>query len=532
MRESALEAARRAYQPPLPPALRALPSLTCLSEGSSSALDHQEEIRKSFPHTYGRGLLRYQKGKERVHQPLRVGVLFSGGQASGGHNVITGLFDALKRLHQESRLFGFLGGPSGLIGNQFVELTEALLAPYRNRGGFDLIGSGRTKIETKDDLERSRLHATERALDGLVIIGGDDSNTNAALLADYFLAHGTATRVVGIPKTIDGDLTNAYVETSFGFDTACKTYAEMVGNITRDALSAKKYYHFIKLMGRSASHIALECALQTHPNLTLIGEEVAAKKATLHTLTDEIADMVCARAAQGKQYGVILMPEGLIEFIPEMKVLISELNTLLAQGVEEAPSHLSTKARATFDFLPPKVATQLLLDRDPHGNVQVSHIDTEALFLHTVKAELKKRSYKGSFSAISHFFGYEGRAALPSNFDATYCYTLGHLAALFIDAGETGYMAFVRHLSRPVEEWEGGGIPLTMLMNLEKRKGKEKPVIRKSLVDLEGAPFQQFTAGRDRWRLDDDYRAPGPIQFFGPPALCDATTLTLSLSRA
>lgn len=530
---SPLDEERLKYRPPLPHFLHDFSRLKIEEGEATASIGDEKKIKELLPKTYGRPVVRFAAGDPKKHRPLRVGVVLSGGQAPGGHNVITGLFDALKKMDPEGTLIGFLGGPSGIVEKKYRELTKELLADYRNMGGFDLIGSGRTKIESDQELASSRKTVEELKLDGLVIVGGDDSNTNAALFAEYFLSCNCATTVVGVPKTIDGDLKNSFVETSFGFDTACKTYAEMIGNIARDTLSAKKYYHFIKLMGRSASHITLECALQTQVNLALIGEEVAEKKMTLHEITSQIADMICERALQGKNYGVILIPEGLIEFVPEMKGLIAELNGLIGRDVKDVASQLSQEARETFRFIPEDIAHQFLLDRDPHGNIQVSHISTEKLLIHTVKHELANRSsFKGKFQALRHFFGYEGRCSLPSNFDANYCYTLGFAAAILVDSKRTGYMAVVHKLNQPVEEWEVGGIPISMLMHLEERKGRQKPVIRKALVDLEGKPFKFFARERKKWSLEDCYVYPGPIQFFGPSSLTDQLTCTLKLEKA
>ncbi|MCC5832687.1 MAG: diphosphate--fructose-6-phosphate 1-phosphotransferase [Chlamydiales bacterium] len=530
--KSPIEEERLNYQPRLPHSLRDLSSLDIIEGAATEAKGRTEKIKELLPKIYGGRIVTFKEGKTKSHAALRVGVVLSGGQAAGGHNVITGLFDALKKMNPSCRLFGFLNGPSGIVENRTIEITQEILVGYRNTGGFDLIGSGRTKIESPEQLEAARKNVESLALNGLVIIGGDDSNTNAALLAEYFASHGCHTHVIGVPKTIDGDLKNAQVEISFGFDTACKTYAEIIGNIARDAVSAKKYYHFIKLMGRSASHITLECALQTHPNIALIGEEVAARNMTLEQITEQIADVVCKRAKENKNYGVVLIPEGLIEFLPEMKQLIGELNKMMAKDVEDALSGLSERARETFDYLPKQIAEQLLLDRDPHGNVQVSHISTENLLIHTVKHLLEGRGdYKGKFNPVNHFLGYEGRSCFPSNFDADYCYSLGFAAAILIDSGRTGYMSVVHNLAKPVEEWEVGGIPITMLMNMEERKGKLKPVIEKALVDLDGEPYRLFVHYRDSWSLEDQYCYPGPIQFFGPSSLTDLTTYTLKLEQ-
>jgi pyrophosphate--fructose-6-phosphate 1-phosphotransferase len=482
---------------------------------------------------------------------LRVGVVLSGGQAPGGHNVISGLFDALKKLHPETQLIGFLGGPSGILENDSVEITAKLLAPFRNTGGFDLIGSGRTKIETREQFSKALQTAKLNQLDGLVVIGGDDSNTNAALLAEYFRAHAASTVVVGVPKTIDGDLKSREIEISFGCDTACKTFSETVGNILRDCNSAKKYYYFVKLMGRSASHIALECALQTHPNWTFIGEEVAEEGWTLKELVVQLADMVCQRARSGKEYGVVLIPEGIIEFIPEFSRMICELNESLSPGSHlvgtlESMSEWNEKLNATLEvlsetsadcyrILPTLIQQQLLLDRDPHGNVKVSKIETERLFIALVEDELAKRRskglYEGAFSSQPHFCGYEGRSCFPSNFDADYCYALGHVAALLVTHQLTGYMSCVSHLVAPPAKWTIGGLPLTSLMRSEVRHGVAKPVIEKALVDLNGAPFAYFKQHREGWMKNEEYLCPGPVQYFGPPELTDRPLITLQLEQ-
>jgi pyrophosphate--fructose-6-phosphate 1-phosphotransferase len=522
------EKERLHYQPQLPLLLKDIGLLTA---EKTELPPVTSAIRDLFPNTFSQPIihLRIEKGKQEERESLRVGVVLSGGQAPGGHNVIIGIFDALKKISPQARLFGFLDGPSGIIENKILELSQEHLSGYRNTGGFDLIGSGRTKIETQEQLKAAKKACEALALNGLVIIGGDDSNTNAALLAEYFLTHGCKTAVVGVPKTIDGDLKNSYIEASFGFDTACKIYSQMIGNLCRDALSAKKYTHFIKLMGRSASHIALECALQTHPNLTFIGEECAAKNFTLQQITEQICTCITKRAEQGKKYGVILIPEGLIEFIPEMKSLIAELNGLLTKGEEGIYHKLSKEAKATFDYLPKEISEQLLLDRDPHGNVQVSHIATEQLFIHLAKEGLKKRNFKGQFSPVAHFFGYEGRCGYPSNFDATYCYALGFTATALILNGLTGYVSVLQQLTKSAEEWVPAGIPITAMMDLEERKGKMKPVIKKALVDLEGAPFGTLSSRRAAWAFEDHYRFPGPIQFFGVSA--GETTFTLKLEQ-
>jgi pyrophosphate--fructose-6-phosphate 1-phosphotransferase len=530
-----LQKARAAYHPTLPLILKelALVHLTKVYDGPQK----NQEIEALFPMTYGQPLLKGQKGKARQGKPLQVGVVFSGGQAAGGNNVVSGVFDALKQLDHASKIFGFLDGPGGIIAGKAKELTAGFLEAYRNQGGFDMIGSGRTKIETEEQLKQSMDTVQKMHLDGLVIIGGDDSNTNAAILAEYFLKNGCAAKVIGVPKTIDGDLKNAHVATSFGFDTACKIYSEIIGNIAKDAVSAKKYTHFIKLMGRSASHVTLECALATRPNMALIGEEVAEQKKTLSEITREIADLICKRSLHEKNFGVVLIPEGLIEFIPEVAVLIKELNQILLQeptiAHSQVPTKLSSASQRCFASLPEKIQQQLMHSRDPHGNLQVSSIETELLLMETVTRELeerqKKGTFKGKFAFMHHFLGYEGRAGFPSNFDCNYCYALGATAALLIDQGMTGYMAAVLGLARPAQEWEIGAVPLTSLCQVEMRKGKEIPVIQRALVDLKGKPFTTFKQQRERWKLDDEYRVPGPIQFFGTSQMTDRVPLTLML---
>jgi diphosphate-dependent phosphofructokinase len=528
-----LQKARQAYLPQIPLILKDLSSVALLPRQEKSRCD--EKIKTLFPKTADRPVLRGKKGGARTPKPLQVGVVLSGGQAAGGHNVIIGIFDALKQMSPQCKLFGFLDGPGGIIAGKSLELTKEKLAPYRNMGGFDMIGSGRIKIETEEQLKAALEAMLKMKLDGLVIIGGDDSNTNAAILAEYFLSNGCPTKVIGVPKTIDGDLKNEFVETPFGFDTACKIYSEMIGNIARDAASAKKYTHFIKLMGRSASHIALECALATHPNFALIGEEVAQKKMTLAQITQEIADLICKRSELGKSFGVILVPEGLIEFIPEIAALIKELNLILAgnPSPDQIISKLTGPSKTCFSSLPENIQQQLLLKRDPHGNVQVSLIETEKLLMNLVAKELQNREKKGEtkvkFAPLQHFLGYEGRAGYPSNFDANYCYALGFTAALLIDEGATGYMACVSDLTKPPQEWGIGGVPLTSLMQVEMRKGKEKPVIEKALVDLEGKPFERFNNEREKWKLEDEYLYPGPMQFFGDPELTETLPITLIL---
>ncbi len=538
---------RRNYQIPLPKIFEDLKSL-CLKEVKS---DKQKEnrIQELFPHTFSKPFLEIVTTRRSNTKPKKVGVVFSGGQASGGHNVIAGLYDALNKLNTNNSLFGFLGGPSGIIEGRYKELKKEDIDQYRNIGGFDMIGSGRTKIETPDQLKASLKTIVELNLDGFVIIGGDDSNTNAAILAEFFENQNKKISVIGIPKTIDGDLKNEYIEISFGFDTACKIYSEMIGNILTDALSAKKYYHFIKLMGRSASHIALECAFQTHANITLIGEEISDKKMTLKNITHYLCDIICKRAVLGKNYGAILIPEGLIEFIPEIKQLISELNKLLATHTDKfneisdfeekkrtLPEHLSTPSKACLDQLPNDIAEQLLLDRDPHGNVQVARINTEQLLIKTVSIELKKRqnagNYSGKFSALAHYFGYEGRSAYPTNFDANYCYGLGYLATILINAEVNGYLACLKNLKGPVNDWQAFGLPINTFIHLEKRHGKLKPVIEKALVKLDALPFTEFAKIRESWALEDHYRSPGPIQYFGNRTLTDTITFTLQYEQS
>ncbi len=535
MNSNILQKYRQEYKPLVPNILKDLFSVTLVKGAATCPEKDVEELKKLFPHTFGQPVIagKVNDKKSSTSHSLQVGVVFSGGQAAGGHNVICGLLDALKALNKESTLFGFLEGPGGIVAGKYKEISLEVLSAYRNQGGFDLIGSGRTKIETREQLEAARKTCNDLKLDGLVIIGGDDSNTNAAILAEFFLQNDCKTRVIGVPKTIDGDLKNSFIDVSFGFDTASKVYSEMIGNIERDALSAKKYYHFIKLMGRSASHIALECALSTCPNITIIGEEVSHKKQTLANLVNEIANVVAERAEKGKNYGVILVPEGLIEFIPEIHVLISELNRLPELSYEEAPKKLSDAAKRCFLSLPLDIQKQLLLDRDPHGNVQVSLIETERLLMEKVSEELEARkqkgTYKGKFSALNHFLGYEGRCSYPSNFDAHYCYSLGLTATLLILSGHTGYMAYVKSLAGSIENWEIGGVPTTMFLNIEERKGKRKPVIEKALVELNGQAFTFFAKQRKKWEIEDCYAYPGPIQFFGERSLTDIVPISLTL---
>ncbi len=542
MKKSALQKARAAYQPKLPIVLTG--AVKAVEGKPTTSVADQEEIQKLFPNTYGLPELKFEKNTNPVPgKPLNVGVILSGGQAPGGHNVICGLFDGIKKIHRDSRLFGFTMGPGGFVDHKYIELTAPIIDEYRNTGGFDIIGSGRTKLEKKEQFDKGLEILRELEITALVIIGGDDSNTNAAILAEYYKSINAGVQVIGCPKTIDGDLKNDLIETSFGFDTATKVYSEVIGNIQRDCNSAKKYWHFIKLMGRSASHIALECGLQTQPNICIISEEVEAKNMTLQQLVNDIADIVARRAAEGNNFGTVLIPEGLIEFIPAMKSLIAELNDLLAAEGEKfaALDHtaqrnfviekLSPANSETYASLPEGVARQLTLDRDPHGNVQVSLIETEKLLSEMVGKRLKdlkaEGRYDGKFSAQHHFFGYEGRCADPSNFDADYCYALGYNAAYLVNSGVTGYMSSVRNLVKPAVQWIAGGIPITMMMNMERRHGEMKPVIQKALVHLDGAPFRKFASQRDEWAINTCYVYPGPIQYFGPAEVCDQPTMTL-----
>lgn len=551
MELSALQKARYAYSPKLPPVLKNdIAGISPVKGAATESIANQEELKTLFAKTYGSPVVSFEAGKNQasVSKEFRVGVILSGGQAPGGHNVITGLFDGLKKANPKSVLLGFLGGPAGIMKGKYKEMDAAFIDEYRNTGGFDIIGSGRDKIETDEQFAASLKTAQDLKLNAVVVIGGDDSNTNAALLAEYFLSQGSTIQVIGVPKTIDGDLKNEYIETSFGFDTACKTYSELIGNIARDANSAKKYWHFIKLMGRSASHIALECALQTQANICLIGEEVDAKKQTLDEIVEYVAGIVAKRAEKGLNYGIALIPEGLIEFIPEMKVLIAQLNDQLAHNkdkfdalktqaeqLEFVCSLISADSAKVLKSLPSEIQRQLLLDRDPHGNVQVSLIETEKLLAEMVKGKLKlwaeQGSYKGKFASLAHFFGYEGRCAFPSNFDTDYCYSLGYNAFVLIANGFTGYLSSIRKVSEKAENWIAGGIPLTMMMNMEQRHGKQKPVIRKALVELDGAPFKAFAAKRDLWAIENAYLFPGAIQYYGPSEVCDLPTKTIILER-
>ncbi len=547
---SPLHQARYGYKPKLPSVLKNGPeSITVELGGATESIADQGALKSLFPSCYGKPVARFVSGKQGSPRgALTVGAILSGGQAPGGHNVIAGLFDGLKAGNPGSVLLGFKGGPGGLVDDKAVELDAATIDRFRNTGGFDIIGSGRTKIETPEQFAKSAATARARKLDAIVVIGGDDSNTNAALLAEYFAKEKVPCSVIGVPKTIDGDLKNDYIEASFGFDTATKTYAELIGNIERDAASARKYWHFIKLMGRSASHIALECALQCRPNVALISEEVEAKAQTLAQVTGTICDSIVARAGAGMNFGVVLIPEGLIEFIPDFKVLIAELNDMMAARGDAFKAQKDDEARVSFvqaalagasanlyASLPVDIKRQLIMDRDPHGNVQVSRIDTEKLLiamvekhLATLKAEGK---YAGAFSSQAHFFGYEGRCAFPSNFDSDYCYALGYSAFVLAANGLTGYLSSIRNLSAPTDAWIAGGIPLTMMMNMERRHGSDKPVIKKALVELDGAPFKTFASARGAWASGTHYRFPGAIQYYGPTEVCDRPTETLLLER-
>jgi pyrophosphate--fructose-6-phosphate 1-phosphotransferase len=548
---SELQQLRLKYKPALPGILKApFSSIKPKLGAPTTAISDPDKIQKMFANNFGKPVVTFAKGKNASYnkKAIKVGVVLSGGQAAGGHNVIAGLFDGLKKANKSNKLYGFLGGPSGIIDGKFKEITASLMDEYRNTGGFDMIKSGRTKIETPEQFTKSKNTIVSNKIDAIVIVGGDDSNTNAALLAEYFLKEQVPVQVIGVPKTIDGDLKNDMIETSFGFDTATKIYSELVGNICRDVNSATKYWHFIRLMGRSASHITMEVGFQTQPNITLIGEEILAKKMTLADVVDSIVKLVVKRAEVGKNFGVILVPEGLIEFIPEIKALIKELNDLLAKYEEEL-KHLDTlkeKKEFVYKSLDPKLAelmkslpdgieSQLMLDRDPHGNVMVSQIETEKLLVQMAEEKLKNMkkagTYKGKFSAITHFFGYEGRCGFPTNFDTNYCYALGYNAVVLIANGFTGYMSSVRNLTKAPSQWLAGGVPITMMMNIERRKGEDKAVIQKALVELDGKPFKALAAMRDKLAMDDMYLFPGPIQYFGPASVVDATTKTLQFER-
>lgn len=551
MKLSPLQIARYSYVPKLPGMLRNGIDDICIKEGDSTqSVADQEKIKSLFPNTYGKKEITFQKGKNTsTNKKQVVGVILSGGQAPGGHNVVCGLYDALKATNKENILYGFRNGPSGLIEDDYMIFDDDYINQYRNTGGFDIIGSGRTKLETKEQFAIAEDVCKKHGITAIVIIGGDDSNTNAAVLAEYFAANNTGVQVIGCPKTIDGDLKNEDIECSFGFDTATKTYSELIGNIERDANSAKKYWHFVKVMGRSASHVALECALETQPNVCLISEEVAAKKMSLAQIADYIADSVATRAAKGMNFGVAIIPEGVVEFVPEFSVLIHEINEMLAGNKADAFNKLTNwkekysyiekgltkESMAVFAILPEGIQQQLFLERDPHGNVQVSLIESEKLFSALVKANLEARkkagTYKGKFSPLHHFFGYEGRCAFPSNFDADYCYSLGYNAFMLIQYGYNGYLSKVSNLSKPAEEWVAGGMPITKMMNIERRHGEDKPVIRKALVELDGKPFKYFASHRAQWAVETAYTYPGAIQYYGPTEVCDLTTRTLALEK-
>ncbi|MDO5444485.1 MAG: diphosphate--fructose-6-phosphate 1-phosphotransferase [Eubacteriales bacterium] len=552
MNLSPLNKARYGYSPKLPGMLRNGIADISVKEGApTQSVADQEKIKALFPNTYGKNEITFEKGTNTSAVKKQVvGVILSGGQAPGGHNVICGLYDALKAINPENELYGFKGGPSGLVEDDYVVFDDEFINAYRNTGGFDIIGSGRTKLETEEQFAIVTEVCKKHGITAITIIGGDDSNTNAAVLAEYFAAHEAGVQVIGCPKTIDGDLKNEDIECSFGFDTATKTFSELIGNIERDANSAKKYWHFIKVMGRSASHVALECALETQPNICLIGEEVAAKNMSLSEIASSIADSVEKRAANGMNFGVAIIPEGIVEFVPEFSALIAEINELLAGNKTEEfnalpnwsaklafiKSGLSESAMDVFSVLPQNIQQQLFLERDPHGNVQVSLIESEKLFSAMVKTELDKRkkagTFTGKFSAQHHFFGYEGRCAFPSNFDADYCYSLGYNAAMLIQYGFNGYLSKVSNLSKPAEEWVAGGMPITKMMNIERRNGKDKPVIRKALVELDGKPFKFFEANREAWAVETAFTYPGAIQYYGPTEVCDLTTRTLALEKA
>ncbi|WP_303764685.1 diphosphate--fructose-6-phosphate 1-phosphotransferase [Alloprevotella tannerae] len=548
MEISALQKARSSYQPKLPKGLRG--NVDIIEGAPTESVGDQAEIKRLFPHTYGMPLVEFAPAKEvKEYAPINVGIILSGGQAPGGHNVICGLFDELKKQNPKSKLYGFLMGPSGLVDHKYKELTAEVIDKYRNTGGFDMIGSGRTKLETKEQFDSGLEIIRQLNLNAVIIIGGDDSNTNACMLAEYYASINAGVSVIGCPKTIDGDLKNDQIETSFGFDSACKTYSELIGNIQRDANSARKYWHFIKLMGRSASHIALECALQTQPNICIISEEVEANNMTLDDVVNQICEVVVKRSEEGLYYGTILIPEGLIEFVPAFKRLIAELNDLLSSDLAKTEakglksddllawilSHVSSENLPTLKSLPEEVAKQLALGRDPHGNVQVSLIETEKMLSEMCAKRLdewkEQGKFKGKFAALHHFFGYEGRCATPSNFDCNYCYALGTSAAQLVANGKTGYMAIVKNTTAPAEEWVAGGVPITKMMNLERRNGQMKPVIKKALVLLDGEPFKELVERRKDWAVNTRYVYPGPIQYFGPSEVCDQCTMTLALEH-
>ena len=549
---SPLQQERLKYQPKLPESLKAgINKLICVEKEKTEAVKDKEQIKELFAKTYGQAIVEFAVGnEEKVSGVKNVGVILSGGQAPGGHNVIAGLYDALKQANKENKLYGFLGGPSGIIDGKYVEFDDKFIDAYRNTGGFDIIGSGRTKLETEEQFKKSLEVCKKLNISAVVIIGGDDSNTNAALLAEWFVKHDTGIQVIGCPKTIDGDLKNDQIEVSFGFDTATKTYAELIGNIQRDANSAKKYWHFIKIMGRSASHVAVEAALQTQPNICLVSEEVEEKKMSLNQIVEDMCKIICKRAENGKNFGIVIVPEGLIEFIPEMKDLISSLNDLTHE-LETDQTYQNVRSEEKFKIiaskldennaklflsLPALIKAQLLMDRDPHGNVQVSRIETEKLLIEMIRTRLNELKdegvYVGKFSDQAHFFGYEGRCAFPSNFDADYCYSLGFNAFALINFGLTGYLSSVKNLIKPAKEWVAGGVPLTMMMNMEKRHGEMKPVIQKALIKLDDKVFKELEAMREEWAMNDRYLFPGAIQYFGPSEVCDLTTVTLQIEHA
>ena len=549
---SPLQIERLKYQPKLPSSLANGINHLVSKEGSATeSVANQEEIKALFKNTYGKPTVTFETSSESSSSEIRnVGVILSGGQAPGGHNVIAGLYDALKQANSANKLYGFLGGPSGIIEGKYVEFTDSFIDEYRNTGGFDIIGSGRTKLETEEQFKSSLEVCKKLNLSAVVIIGGDDSNTNAALLAEWFVANDAGIQVIGCPKTIDGDLKNEQIEISFGFDTATKTYGELIGNILRDANSAKKYWHFVKIMGRSASHVALEAALQTQPNITLISEEVENKKMSLASIIDYMTDIIVRRSEAGRNFGIAVIPEGLIEFIPELKSMIANLNDIMptlekdlsysngsdAEKIAIIENTLSSENSSVFKSLPALIKSQLLMDRDPHGNVQVSKIETEKLLISMIEEKLasmkKEGRFSGKFSTQSHFFGYEGRCAFPSNFDADYCYSLGFNAFALINFGLTGYLSSVRNLTAPASQWIAGGVPLTMMMNMERRHGEMKPVIKKALVELDGPVFKKLESNREDWAMNDRYLVPGAIQYFGPSSVCDITTVTLALESA
>ena len=551
MEHSPLQKARYSYQPKLPMILRSeMSEIEAVEGAKTESAGDKEKIQALFPTTFGQKEISFQKGKSKAEKKKHVvGVILSGGQAPGGHNVVSGLYDALKKADKDNELIGFLGGPSGLTDDKFIVFTDEYINEFRNTGGFDIIGSGRTKLETTEQFEKAAAVCKKHGITAITIIGGDDSNTNAAVLAEYFKAHNTGVQVIGCPKTIDGDLKNDDIEISFGFDTATKTYSELIGNIERDANSAKKYWHFIKLMGRSASHIALECALETQPNVCLISEEIEKKEMSLSQIADYVAKSVADRAENGMNFGVVLIPEGLVEFVPEVKKLISEINDTLAAKAEEFEKAVSPKDKvafmhkyltaesdAVFSILPESIQAQMMADRDPHGNVQVSRIESEKLVSSLVEAKLaemkKEGKYNGKFNPLHHFFGYEGRCAFPSNFDSDYCYSLGYNAFMLIQSGCTGYLSSIRNLSAPASEWKAGGMPITKMMNIERRHGEDKPVIKKALVELDGKPFKYFEERRDKWAKETCFTYPGAIQYYGPESVCDITTVTLKLEQS